>query len=181
MNQNPPFPTPEELQAKLSEFMKSNFGDKVSFASFAQPEQAEAGDDEPPVKTSGAEFVFDFLPRDIKAHLDRVPAIDRHDHLKPFPILQATVRTLTESEAVLDAVGSGFPLSSAHVTTPAIYPNAPYDTAKDFAAVAAFGAAAPLLARRVAALRFSRTTRRASRAGSTSSSSLVRRPRFSPR
>ena len=29
--------------------------------------------------------------------------------------------------------------SSAHVTTPAIYPNAPYDTAKDFAAVAAFG------------------------------------------
>ena len=29
--------------------------------------------------------------------------------------------------------------SSAHVTTPTIYPNAPYDTAKDFAAVAAFG------------------------------------------
>ena len=29
--------------------------------------------------------------------------------------------------------------SSAHVTTPAIYPKAPYDTAKDFAAVAAFG------------------------------------------
>ena len=28
--------------------------------------------------------------------------------------------------------------SSAHVTTPAIYPNAPYDTADDFAAVAAF-------------------------------------------
>src|SRR5215469_2850392 len=29
--------------------------------------------------------------------------------------------------------------SSAHVTTPAIYPNAPYDTVEDFAAVAAFG------------------------------------------
>ncbi|MGI8889272.1 MAG: AAA family ATPase [Chthoniobacterales bacterium] len=71
MNQNPPFPTPEELQAKLSEFMKSNFGEKVSFASFAQPEQAEAGDEEKPVKESGEQFVFDFLPRDIKAHLDR--------------------------------------------------------------------------------------------------------------
>src|SRR5882757_11502879 len=71
MNQNPPFPTPEELQAKLSEFMKSNFGDKVSFATFAQPERAEAGDEEKPAKPSGEAFVFDFLPRDIKAHLDR--------------------------------------------------------------------------------------------------------------
>ena len=29
--------------------------------------------------------------------------------------------------------------SSAHSTTPAVYPNAPYDTAKDFAAIAALG------------------------------------------
>lgn len=71
MNQNPPFPTPEELQAKLSEFMKSNFGDKVTFATFPQPEQAEAGDEEKPAEPDGEEFVFNFLPRDIKAHLDR--------------------------------------------------------------------------------------------------------------
>ena len=71
MNQNPPFPTPEELQTKLSEFMKSNFGDKVSFATFAQPERAEEGEEEKPVHQSGDHFVFDFLPRDIKAHLDR--------------------------------------------------------------------------------------------------------------
>src|SRR2546423_5632730 len=70
MSQNPPFPTPEELQSKLSEFMKSNFGDKVSFATFAQPEAAETGE-EKPIKQSGDHFVFDFLPRDIKAHLDR--------------------------------------------------------------------------------------------------------------
>jgi len=31
--------------------------------------------------------------RRIKSHLDRVPAIDTHDHLKPFPILQGPVRT----------------------------------------------------------------------------------------
>src|SRR6266446_9732215 len=71
LNQNPPFPTPEELQSKLSEFMKSNFGDKVSFATFTQPERAEAGDDEKPVRQPGEHFVFNFLPRDIKAHLDR--------------------------------------------------------------------------------------------------------------
>ena len=31
--------------------------------------------------------------RHIKAHIDSVPDIDTHDHLKPFPILQGTVRT----------------------------------------------------------------------------------------
>jgi len=71
MEQNPPFPSPEELKAKLAEFMKTNFGDKVSFATFTQPETAEAGADEKPRQTSDEEFVFDFLPRDIKAHLDR--------------------------------------------------------------------------------------------------------------
>ena len=60
MNQNPPFPTPEELQAKLSEFMKSNFGDKVSFATFAQPERAEAGDDEKPVRPERRPFRLRF-------------------------------------------------------------------------------------------------------------------------
>ncbi len=71
MDQNPPFPSPEELKSKLSEFMKSNFGDKVSFATFAQPETDEAGGEEKPAKTSEEEFAFNFLPRDIKAHLDR--------------------------------------------------------------------------------------------------------------
>ena len=71
MEQNPSFPSPEELKSKLAEFMKSNFGDKVSFATFTQPEPAEAGTEEPPPKISDDEFVFDFLPRDIKAHLDR--------------------------------------------------------------------------------------------------------------
>ena len=31
--------------------------------------------------------------RRIKSHLDRVPAIDTHDHLKPFALLQGSVRT----------------------------------------------------------------------------------------
>src|SRR4051812_48633106 len=70
MEQNPPpFPSPEELKSKLSEFMKSNFGDRVSFSTFTAPETTDSGDK--PVQTEGDQFVFNFLPRDIKAHLDR--------------------------------------------------------------------------------------------------------------
>jgi ATP-dependent Clp protease ATP-binding subunit ClpX len=71
MEQNPPFPSPEELKAKITEFMKSNFGDRVSVATFTQPEPAEAPTDEKLVETDSEEFEFNFLPRDIKAHLDR--------------------------------------------------------------------------------------------------------------
>jgi len=72
MEQNPPpFPSPEELKAKITEFMKSNFGDRVSVATFAQPDPAESGVEEKPDKIDNEEFVFKFLPRDIKAHLDR--------------------------------------------------------------------------------------------------------------
>lgn len=71
MSQNPPFPSPEELKSKLAEFMKTNFGDKVSFATYTEPETAEAGAEEKPPQAHDEQFVFDFLPRDIKAHLDR--------------------------------------------------------------------------------------------------------------
>src|SRR5256886_16083384 len=50
--------------------MKSNFGDHVSVATFTQPEPAAASE-EKPAPVSNEPFVFDFLPRDIKAHLDR--------------------------------------------------------------------------------------------------------------
>jgi ATP-dependent Clp protease ATP-binding subunit ClpX len=71
MEQNPPFPSPEELKTKITEFMKQNFGDRVSVATFAEPEQAPAVEDEKPEKIDNDEFQFNFLPRDIKAHLDR--------------------------------------------------------------------------------------------------------------
>src|SRR5437588_2678235 len=71
MTQNPPFPSPEELKAKLSEFMKTNFGDKVAFTTYTEPETAEAPAEEKPRIEDGEPFVFNFLPRDIKAHLDR--------------------------------------------------------------------------------------------------------------
>src|SRR6201981_568045 len=74
MEQNPPpptFPSPDELKAKITEFMKQNFGDRVSVAAFPAPEPAEAEPEEKAEKIDNQEFEFDFLPRDIKAHLDR--------------------------------------------------------------------------------------------------------------
>lgn len=75
MEQNPPpptFPSPEELKTKITEFMKQNFGDHVSVAAFPAPEAAEAETDEKPEPPPAAhDFEFNFLPRDIKAHLDR--------------------------------------------------------------------------------------------------------------
>src|SRR5213594_2317478 len=67
----PPFPSPEELKTKITEFMKQNFGDRVSVATIAEPEQATAEEDEKSEKADHKEFEFNLLPRDIKAHLDR--------------------------------------------------------------------------------------------------------------
>ena len=38
---DPKFPTPEEIQSKLAEFMKSNFGNNVSVASIPQHEKVD--------------------------------------------------------------------------------------------------------------------------------------------
>src|SRR5213078_255815 len=71
MEQTPPFPSPEELKSKLAEFMKSNFGDRVAFTTLTQPDTVETGNDEKSPPEEAKEFEFHFLPRDIKAHLDR--------------------------------------------------------------------------------------------------------------
>ena len=67
----PPFPSPEELKSKITEFMKQNFGDRVSVATITEPDPAVAEEEEKPQKTDHKEFEFHLLPRDIKAHLDR--------------------------------------------------------------------------------------------------------------
>jgi len=71
MEHTPSFPSPEELKSKLAEFMKSNFGDRVAFTTVTQPDTVEAGTDEKSPAEDNEEFQFHFLPRDIKAHLDR--------------------------------------------------------------------------------------------------------------
>ncbi|MGI9115734.1 MAG: AAA family ATPase [Chthoniobacterales bacterium] len=81
MEQNPTFPTPEELRSKLSEFMKANFGDKVAFTTMAQPDAVETGaPEEKKEPEEEGTFEFNFLPREIKAHLDRF--VIRQDEAK---------------------------------------------------------------------------------------------------
>ena len=65
------FPTPEEIQKKLAEFMKSSFGNNVSVSAVGQPEREETEGDAPESKAADDAFDFHYLPRDIKAHLDR--------------------------------------------------------------------------------------------------------------
>ena len=76
------FPTPEEMQRKLGEFLKSSFGDKVCFSTFTHPEPADNGTPEPPAATDAPRDIFHFhyQPRDIKAHLDRF--VIRQDEAK---------------------------------------------------------------------------------------------------
>src|SRR5947209_15814072 len=104
MEQNPPpptFPSPEELRTKITEFMKQNFGDRVSVAAFPAPEPAEAEPEETKIDPAAAGFEFDFLPRDIKAHLDRfvikqdeakkvlaIAVSDHYNHAKYLPQLE---------------------------------------------------------------------------------------------
>src|ERR1700757_4501062 len=64
-----PFPSPEELQKKIQEFMKANFGDKVSVAAFPQTEVTE--EEPPPRQETFDPFEFHLTPKQIKAHLDR--------------------------------------------------------------------------------------------------------------
>jgi len=66
----PTFPSPEELQKKLSDFMKSQFGSHVSVSTqMSAPE--ESGVHGENILRGRQEFEFAHLPRDIKAHLDR--------------------------------------------------------------------------------------------------------------
>jgi ATP-dependent Clp protease ATP-binding subunit ClpX len=64
-----PFPSPEELQKKIQEFMKANFGENVAVSAFTQPATTDA----PPHETEEVvdPFRFSATPKQIKAHLDR--------------------------------------------------------------------------------------------------------------
>ena len=108
-------PTPDDIQKKLGEFMRTQFGDKVHFASFTPPASAEAGTpEEPPAKATEGEARIDellrsaFQPRDVKRHLDRfvirqdeakrVLAVAVCDHYNHLRHLRGLTREGTEGE-----------------------------------------------------------------------------------
>lgn len=84
-----PFPDPEEITRKLSDFLRGHFGENVAVTSVAEPSfpfaaapgkgggeahDLRSGDDSSPV------LGFDLIPRQIKEHLDRF--VIRQDEAK---------------------------------------------------------------------------------------------------
>ena len=70
----PPAPSPEEISKKLTDFLQENFGQSVDFNSFpdmSSPEREEEPPAEPEIKQRVDVFDFNYLPKDICAHLDR--------------------------------------------------------------------------------------------------------------
>ena len=84
MSSDQPLPSPEEIQKKLSEFMKQEFGDRVVFAS-PQAETAETGRPGGEAKRDRIEFDFNLKPKDVRAHLDRF-VIQQDDAKKALAI-----------------------------------------------------------------------------------------------
>jgi endopeptidase Clp ATP-binding regulatory subunit ClpX len=76
----PNFPSPEELQKKLTDFMHSQFGNQVSVSTHLTTAPDEIGGPGDAAPKSGEPFEFRYLPRDIKAHLDRY--VIRQDEAK---------------------------------------------------------------------------------------------------
>lgn len=106
---DPPFPDPQEISKRLSEFLKSNFGDQVSFSTMptgANPfatEEEPSGEDHDLRQEETDVFDFDLLPREIKDHLDRfvikqdeakkalsIAVCDHYNHAKYLRRLQET-------------------------------------------------------------------------------------------
>ena len=70
MSTEQPLPSPDEIQRKLGEFMKKEFGDRVVFAA-PRTETIETGQSSEEPKRKPVEFEFNLKPKDVKAHLDR--------------------------------------------------------------------------------------------------------------
>lgn len=85
MSNDQPLPSPEEIQRKLSEFMKQEFGDRVVLAGTPQTETSETAPPAKEPKRGPLEFSFDLKPKDIKAHLDRF-VIQQEDAKKVLSI-----------------------------------------------------------------------------------------------
>jgi endopeptidase Clp ATP-binding regulatory subunit ClpX len=83
----PNIPDPQEITRKLSDFLKSNFGDQVSFSNvtegmnpFATMEEQGDGEDDDLRDPLTDVLDFDLIPRQIKDHLDRF--VIRQDEAK---------------------------------------------------------------------------------------------------
>lgn len=115
-------PSPDEIQRKLSEFVKSQYGDKVVFANVPpQTESSQTGEGgaEPREKPKNS-FEFDFKPKDIKAYLDRfviqqddakkvlsIAVCDHYNHVKRVEAGEALGEYSKQNVILLGPTGVG--------------------------------------------------------------------------
>ena len=121
MNASNSVPNPEELQRKLQEFMKSQYGDKVVFANVApQTEAAQTNETTTDTKEKTYNFEFDFKPRDIKIYLDRfviqqdeakkvlsIAVCDHYNHVKRVENGKASGEYTKQNVVLLGPTGVG--------------------------------------------------------------------------
>lgn len=84
MSTDQPMPSPEEIQHKLNEFMKKEFGDRV-VVGVPKPETIETAPPSDEHRPKSLEFDFNLKPKDVKAHLDRY-VIQQDDAKKALSI-----------------------------------------------------------------------------------------------
>ena len=84
MSTDQPLPSAEEIQRKLGEFMKQEFGDRVVFAT-PKVETTETGQTGEEAKPRPLDFAFEYKPKELKAHLDRF-VIEQDDAKKALSI-----------------------------------------------------------------------------------------------
>ena len=72
MSKETTWPNPDELRRDMEEFFSRKYGDRVRLGVLtAQPDQARTADEGDETRQAPLDLKFDYLPRDIKAYLDR--------------------------------------------------------------------------------------------------------------
>jgi len=106
MSADQQLPSPEEIQKRLSEFMKKEFGDRVVFAS-PETDRVETTPPSDGSPRKAIEFDFHLKPKDVKAHLDRF-VIQQEDAKKALAIAVCDhynhVRAAEQGEELRDYV-----------------------------------------------------------------------------
>ena len=114
-------PTPEEVQKKLAEFMKQQFGEKTVFVNVPNhPEQGATDEPGEAAQEKPLAFDFNFKPKDIKAHLDRfvirqdeakkvlsIAVCDHYNHVKLAEAGRATHEYHKQNVVLIGPTGVG--------------------------------------------------------------------------
>ena len=84
-----PFPSPEELQKKIQEFMKANFGEHVAVSAFTQ----QSATDEPPEERVVQGYAMSKTKSTTGGTETLPPGVKKHEHFKrEHPVVVADIK-----------------------------------------------------------------------------------------